>query len=166
LGIGKTWHTEVFEKRFHNDISLWEATYNTQSKNNADFLHQWGKNFDADFQKIRLRVNLKPSPKLTISNEFDYLDISPDQNQQSTRLYLLTTNYNFTPNLWLRLIMQFNKSNDRGYVYGLFGWRFAPPFGVLYIAYTDDRFNDPLDVQSIEHQRTLFLKVAVPVSLM
>lgn len=165
LGYGKTYHTEVFEKRFHNDISLWEAGYNQRSWNNAGLLHQWGKNFDTDFQRIRLRANLKPNPRLAVSNEYTYLSVSPDTGNKSTRMYTLTTDYNFTPDLWLRVITQFNSNNDRVYVYGLFGWRFAPPFGALYIAYTADRFDDPLDVKSMENQRTLFAKITVPLSL-
>lgn len=165
LGYGKTGHTEVFEKRFHNDTSLWEAGYNQRSWNNASLLHQWGRNFDMDFQRIRLRVNLKPSPKLAVSNEFTYLIVSPDPNNQSIKLYLLTTDYNFTPDLWLRLITQFSSRNVRIYVYSLFGWRFAPPFGALYIAYTADRFDEPLELTSKENQRTLFVKLTVPISL-
>ena len=165
LGYGKTWHTEVFEKRFHNDISLLETGYNQRSWNNAGLLHQWGKSFDKDFQRIRLRVNLKPSHKLAVSNEFTYLIISPDPENQSTKMYLLSTDYNFTPDLWLRFISQFSSRNDRIYVYSLFGWRFAPPFGALYIAYTTDRFDDPIELTKKENQRTLFVKLTVPISL-
>ena len=112
-----------------------------------------------------MRVNLKPNPRLAVSNEYTYLSVSPDTGNKSTKMYTLTTDYNFTPDLWLRLITQFNSSNDRVYVYGLFGWRFAPPFGAVYIAYTADRFDNPLDVKSMENQRTLFVKITVPLSL-
>lgn len=165
LGYARNYHTEVFEKRFHNDTVTVEGAYNLRSRNNAHIMHVWGENFDADFRRIRLRANLKPNPKLAVSNEFTYLAVSPDPDKKSTRMYNLTTDYNFTPDLWLRLITQFNSNNDRVYVYGLFGWRFAPPFGALYIAYTADRFDDPLDVKSMENQRTLFVKVTVPRSL-
>ena len=165
LGYGKTWHTEVFEKRFHNDTSLWEGGYNLQSWNNVSLLHQWGKNFDTDFQRVRARVSLKPTQKLAVSNEFTYLTVSPDTNNRSTEIYLATADYNFTPDLWLRLIAQYSSRNDRLYVYSLFGWRFAPPFGALYIAWTADRFDDPLVLTSKENQRTLFVKFTIPVSL-
>jgi hypothetical protein len=165
LGFGKTWHTEVFEKRFHNDVSLWESGYNMRSWNSISTLHQWGRNFDADFQKFRLRVNLKPSSRLSLSQEYNYLEVSPDPRKQSTQNYLLTTDYNFTPDLWLRFITQYSSRNDRVYAYGLWGWRFAPPFGALYLAYTADRYDDPLDAAPSEKQHTLFLKLTVPLSL-
>ena len=81
---------------------------------------------------------------------------------------MLTTDYNFTPDLYLRIFTQYNSRNDRFYLYGLFGWRFSPPFGALYVAYTADRFDrydDLLNPLPREDQRAFFVKLTVPLSL-
>jgi hypothetical protein len=44
---------------------------------------------------------------------------------------VLTLNYNFTNDLWIRLFAQNSTGDKRIYVYGLFGWRFKPPFGAV-----------------------------------
>jgi hypothetical protein len=168
LGHARNYHTELFEKRFHNHTSSWDAGYNLQSWNNFSLLHQWGRNFDLRFQRIRFRANIKPNNKLAVSYEVTHLTLSPDPERQQTNLHFLTTDYNFTPDLWLRLFTQYNTRNDRVYVYGLLGWRFSPPFGALYLAYTADRFDteDELLLRpGREKQRTFFLKLTVPLDL-
>ncbi len=168
VGYSKGYHTELFEKRYRNHTQLWEMGYNQQSWNNYGLLHVWGKNFDADFHRIRLRGNLKPNRKLAFSYQFTYFSLSPDPDNRSTKIHFLTTDYNFTPDLWLRLITQYSSRNDRFYLYGLFGWRFAPPFGALYVAYTADRFDrydDLLNPLPREDQRAFFVKLTVPLLL-
>ena len=168
VGFAKNYHTELFEKRYRNHNQLWEMGYNQQSWNNYGLLHVWGNNFDSDFHRIRLRGNLKPNRKLAFSYEFTYFSLSPDPDGRSTKIHFLTTDYNFTPDLWLRLITQYSSRTDRLYLYGLFGWRFAPPFGALYVAYTADRFDrydDLLNPLPREDQRAFFVKLTVPLSL-
>jgi uncharacterized protein DUF5916 len=168
VGYAKNYHTELFEKRYRNHNQLWEMGYNQQSWNNFGLLHVWGKNFDADYHRIRLRTNLKPSRKIAFSYAITYLTLSPDPDRRSTKNHNLSTDYNFTPDIWLRLISQYSTRNDRFYLYGLFGWRFSPPFGALYLAYTADRFDqfdDLLDPVYREKQRAFFVKLTVPLSL-
>lgn len=57
----------------------------------------------------------------------------------------LAATYNFTNDLWVKLICQNNTSNDKFYVYGLFGWRFKPPFGNLYFIVNHTEYIDPVD---------------------
>ena len=166
LGYAYNYHIERFEKRFNNHNGLWEAGYNQQAWNNVGLLHQWGKNFDADFQRLRFRVNLKPNNKLATSYEYTYFSLSPDPDHRSTKIHFLTTDYNFTPDIWLRLITQYSKRSERFYSYCLFGWRFSPPFGSLYIAYTADDFDQEDEIQALinrERQRTFFIKLTVPM---
>ena len=165
LGFSKNYHAEYFEKRFDNHTSLWEAGFNQQSWNNAGLLHQWGRNFDADFHRVRFRLNLKPHQKLSVSNEFTYFTVSPDPDKRSANIHFFSGEYTFTPNLWLRLITQYSSRNDRMYAYGLFGWRFSPPFGTLYIAYTSDTYDIQDDVLNRyrEEQNIFFTKLTIPV---
>ena len=104
---------------------------------------------------------------LSLSYVFRHVTLSPDTDKRSTVQHLLTTEYNFTPDLYLRLFAQYNRLNERFYLYGLLGWRFSPPFGALYVAYTDDRFDEFDDLYqpvSRTDQRAFFTKLSVPLS--
>ena len=160
----------MFEKRFRNDSWLLEGGYNQQSWNNTSWIVRGGRNFDRDFRQYVFRQKLKPLPELSLSYSANRLTFSPDPNRSSTWLHVLTGDWNFTPDLWLRVFSQYNSRNNRVYVYGLFGWRFAPPFGALYLAYTADRFDDPAALPATpdplrRHQRAFFVKLTVPVTL-
>jgi hypothetical protein len=170
IGAGYTYHTELYEKRYNNSRWLVEGGYNQQSWNNTSWIIFGGRNFDRDFRQYVFRQKLKPMPELSLSYSLNRLIFSPDPDQSSTWLHVLTGDWNFTPDLWLRLFGQFNSRNRRAYFYGLLGWRFAPPFGALYVAYTADQYDewarlgelyDPLR----HSQRTFFVKLTVPLEL-
>lgn len=169
LGYGNTYRTELFEKRYRNHSMLAEGGYNQQQWNSYSWIYLWGRNFDLDYTQLVLRGRFKPTDNLSLSYSFNRLRFSPDPRQQSTNLHVLTGEYNFTPDLWLRLFTQYNSRNDRFYLYGLFGWRFAPPFGALYLAYTRDRFDtfdDLLKPLSSKDERAFFVKLTVPLTLL
>ncbi|MCE5271024.1 carbohydrate binding family 9 domain-containing protein [bacterium] len=171
LGAGNNYLTELYEKRFHNHSRFMEGGYNLQSWNNTSWIITSGRNFDREFRQYVFRPKVKLSSALSLSYAFNRVVFHPDPDHSTTNLHILTGDWNFTPDLWLHLFTQYNSRNDRVYVYGLFGWRFAPPFGALYVAYTADRFDelesrpgllaDPLR----RRQRAFFVKLSVPVAL-
>ncbi|HUU26889.1 MAG TPA: DUF5916 domain-containing protein [archaeon] len=168
VGFANNYHTELFEKRYHNHRISAEMGYNLQSWNNLSFLYQRGRNFDSNLQMCRLRVSLKPRDNIAMAYSFYRYSLSPDPQKQNTMLHVLTTDYNFTPDLWLRVFTQYNSRNDRFYLYGLFGWRFAPPFGALYLACTADRFDqlgELFEPVSRKDERAFFVKLTVPLGL-
>ncbi len=168
VGFSKNYETELFEKRLRNSTRLVEGGWNQQSWNNVGLLHVWGRNFDRDFHRTRLRGAFKPLDNLSLSAGVTRLRFSPDTTGQGTDLYNLSADYNFTPDLWLRLTSQYNSNNNRLYFYGLFGWRFSPPFGALYVAYTADRFemlSSELNRITGRRDRALFIKLTVPLSI-
>ena len=71
----------------------------------------------------------------------------------------MTLDYNFNRDLWLRLLTQTDQQEDRLYFYGLFGWRFLPPFSAIYLIYTTDQF-DHLDYENKVRNEILFLKLS------
>jgi len=75
----------------------------------------------------------------------------------SAFINILTVDYNFTRDLWIRLLAQNNTKEVRIYYYGLFGWRFKPPFGSLYIIYNSDRFR-MIPEESKLDSKILYLK--------
>lgn len=78
------------------------------------------------------------------------------------QLNILSMDYNFTRDLWLRVLAQHNTRQKQFYFYGLLGWRFRPPFGAAYLVYTVDD-NQPLDLQFKNRNRVLFIKLSYQI---
>ena len=165
VGATVNYHLEVFEKRFYNHQYLVETGYNLQQWNNYSFFYVRGRSFDRDFDRWVFRSHFKLTNNWALEYSFQHVNLEPDPDGQSTTLQILTTDYNFTPDLFLRLFTQYNSANSRFYLYGLFGWRFIPPFGTLYVGYTADQF-DLVDAPfERDNQRTLFVKLRLPIEL-
>ncbi|MEA1996326.1 MAG: DUF5916 domain-containing protein [Gemmatimonadota bacterium] len=171
VGFSNNYLTELYDKRYHNHTVTPEVGYNLEQWNSYSLIYQRGRNFDSDIEMWVFRSQFKPSDRLDLAYRFRHLSLSPDLNGRSTVQHVVTMDYNFTPDLYLRLFLQSNSSNDRFYLYGLFGWRFAPPFGALYLAYTADRF-DQLEqdlglpqVYRPRDERVFFVKLTVPLGL-
>ena len=56
---------------------------------------------------------------------------------------IVRLNYQFTPDLFTRLFVQYRSATDRLYVYGLFGWRFKVPSSAIYLVYTRENMDRP-----------------------
>jgi len=168
VGYGYTYETELFEKRFRNSTQLTEMAWDNRISRNWNVLHVWGRNFDRDFSRTRLRGSMKATDRIFLEAAVTCLRFSPDTTGRGTELYDLHAVYHFTSDLWIQLTSQYTSSKDRLYFYGLFGWRFAPPFGALYLAYTRDRFDtfDELHrTLSGKDQRAFFVKLTVPLAI-
>ena len=168
VGFAGNYHKEIFEKEFHNHTIRASVGYRKQQWNSHSIVLTKGRNFDSDLVMWDFNSKFKLFDHLSLSYVFRYVNLSPDADKRSTVQHLLTTEYNFTPDLYLRLFTQYNRRNERFYLYGLLGWRFSPPFGALYVAYTDDCF-DELDELYQPVSRTdrhaFFIKLSVPLSL-
>ena len=160
--------TELFEKRFHNHTRIYELGYNTEQWNQIKFSYQEGRNFDQKLDNWMVTSRLKLNNSLSLSHQFQVVRFSPDTRNRNAVVNILSGDYNFSTDIFLRLFTQHNSGNDRIYVYGLFGWRFIPPFGAFYLAYTADRF-DKLDDNYLpidrENERSFFVKLTVPIEL-
>ncbi len=171
VGYGFNHVIERFEKRFDNSTMMIETAWDDRVSRQANILHVWGKNFDRDFSRTRYRTTIKTLANLSFTLAYTRLRFSPDSTGQGTDLYDLSADYNFTPDIWFRLTSQYTSRNDRLYLYGLFGWRFRPPFGALYVAYTADRFemikNNLAGMNLVTEQRNhaFFVKLTVPLSI-
>jgi hypothetical protein len=165
LGAAANYHLEVFEKRFYNHHYLVETGYNLQQWNNYSFFYMRGRSFDRDFGRWVFRSRFKLSGDWALEYRFQHVSLEPDPTDQSTTQHVFTTDYNFTPDLFLRLFTQYNRANNRFYLYGLFGWRFISPFGALYVGYTADQFDFVDAPFERDNQRTFFIKLRVPIEL-
>jgi len=134
---------QLFEKGFHNyDLEL-AAGYNTEEWSATEASYQFGKNFDLDYWMATVTTRFKIHNKFSIEYELRQLHFNPDPSNESTWLNIASFNYQFAPDLFVRLFTQHRTENNRVYVYGLFGWRFRLPNSAIYFVYTRDDFDRP-----------------------
>ncbi len=185
-GVLRSWYvTEAIEFYFRNRFSLQYSYnnefkrddkeyynyrhkiglgYNTATYNHARLDYSAGRNFDRMFRRLSLAAQLKLSQRFSASYSGDLIRFDPDPDGHSTLINVLSLNYNFTEDLWLRVFAQNSLSTERIYVYGMAAWRFKPPFGAVYLIYAHDREAEltglPLRADA------LFLKLTYPFELL
>jgi hypothetical protein len=155
---------KLYEKKYYNHQYSVELGYNTDEWASVETDYTWGKNEDRHIQLVEFKVQQRLFEKLAIKYSLQKLDFSPDTTNNSTLLNIVTLDYNFSRDLWLRLLTQSDKHENRLYFYGLFGWRFFPPFSAIYLIYTTDQF-DHLDYDSKVKNEILFLKLSYQFGL-
>ncbi len=124
---------KLFEKEFYSHFYQLQLGYNTDEATFISAGYRFGHNFDRDFQLWQLNTRVQLWQKLAITYELDYLSYALDPTSRSTTIHVLGADYFFHKNLWFRIFSQKNTVTDKFYFYGLFGWRFKPPFGAAYL---------------------------------
>jgi hypothetical protein len=76
---------------------------------------------------------------------------------------VVTLNYNFTKDLWLKLFAQNSTQNENIYIYGLLGWRFKPPFGAVYFIYSHDQYGEDSVMPDTDN---FFVKLTYPITIL
>lgn len=132
---------QLFEKGFNNYAHEIEIGYNKEEWSETAVGYEFGKNFDLGYWMATVETRFKLHEKLSVEYEFRRLQFNPDPDNESTWLGIGTLNFQFTPDLFLRLFTQYRSATERLYVYGLFGWRFKVPNSAFYLVYTRDDFN-------------------------
>ena len=154
---------KLFEKDFYNYQHEVTLGYNTEEWSHLSTGFTTGRNFDRDFYLYRGGFRVKPLQHLSLEYSASYLKFVPDPSGNSTINNIITVNQNFTNDLWIKVFVQNSTGNDRIYIYGLFGWRFKPPFGALYLIYAHDNFKvgeNPVNLNSY------YLKLTMPISIL
>ncbi len=164
ISAGYNYNNEykLYEKDFHNHRHELTLGYNTEEWSHVQTGFSMGKNFDRDFYLYSGGFRIKPIQNLSVEYSTSYLRFVPDLNSSSTFINVMTANYNFTNDLWIKLFAQNSTFNKRIYIYGLFGWRFKPPFGALYFIYSHDNYiltDNPVQLNSF------FLKLTLPIAV-
>lgn len=138
--------------------------YNTEAYNHATLMVRKGRSFGSDYYSIESGLQLKVLNKLALELKPRYIRFSPETVDFKTAfINSISTTYNFTNNLWIKLICQTNSSTDKIYVYGLTGWRFKPPFGYLYFIVNHTEYMDSNGV--FQSKYIGFLKLTYPITL-
>jgi hypothetical protein len=154
---------------FYNYYLEHELGYNTDASSNASISFTSGRNFNRRMKILKGDVALQALERLTVGYNISWLDFQPDtisypgiRLEHNTLLNILTMDYYFTNDLWVRLFGQHNTYDKRFYLYGQFGWRFKPPFGAFYLIYAGDNYFNHSEKRYYDH-RTIFLKLTYPI---
>jgi hypothetical protein len=154
---------KLFEKDYYNRRHNFNLGYNTAEWSHAVAGFSFGRNFDREFQRYSLAGRLKVTEKLAVEYSGDLIKFTPDDENQSTLINIISLNYNFTKDLWVELFAQNSTSSSKIYFYGLAGWRFKPPFGALYLIYSHDQEAELMG--DILQADALFLKFTLPIAI-
>jgi len=155
---------KLFDKKYYNHKHMLTLGYNTDEWSSTQISYTFGKNFDRDFVLASGRIRMKLSKKLAFEYNANYLKFSPDTTNQSAFINIISFNYNFTNDLWIKVFAQNNTNDNRFYIYGLFGWRFKPPFGAVYLIYTRNEMKLVPD-NIYQNSDIIFLKLTYPINI-
>lgn len=153
---------KLYEKEYYNHLHNVIWGYNTDEWSFFEFKYSGGKNFDRQIHMLTLDAATKLSKKLSVEYSGRLVKYEPDPKNNSTFLNILTLNYYYTNNLWLKVFAQSSTATDKIYLYGMLGWRFKPPFGAIYLIYSHDEYK----VLPTTEQKTFnnfFLKFTYPI---
>jgi len=152
-------------KDFYNHQHSFGLGYNTDEWSSAHLKYTFGKNFNRDFYLITGDVSFKVSDKFSLELSSNYVNFSPDTTTSTTLINVISAQYYFTRDLWVKVFAQNSTNIERIYVYGLFGWRFKPPFGAIYLIYTRDQMQI-LPKEPGQQADIFFLKVTYPIRIL
>jgi len=154
---------KLFEKDYYNHRHTFELGYNTAEWSHAVAAYSFGHNFDRDFWRFSLGGRMKVTEKMAVEYSGDLIEFTPDEDNESTFINILSVNYNFTKDLWIKVFAQNSTGNSKIYFYGLAAWRFKPPFGALYLIYSHDQ--EAEIIREVPHADAIFLKFTLPISV-
>jgi hypothetical protein len=127
-----------------------------------------GRNFDRDFYLVQARAKALVFKKLNLSYELNILRYQPNENNESTTINVVGADYFFNKDLWIRIFTQNNTASNKYYFYSVFGWRFKPPFGAVYLILSSDQYDEysvvPAQVNEI-NSNIIFLKATYPLGI-
>ena len=153
-------------KDYYNHFYRGRIGYNTDEWAHAEAGFTSGKNFDHDFDLWNLSGRVQLFKKLSLTYELNILQYDQEPLESSTIINVSGADYFFTRDLWIRIFTQNNSSVKKYYFYGLFGWRFKPPFGALYFIVSSDRY-EHFDPEFEEIRSNIaFLKLTYPLIIL
>ena len=138
--------------------------YNTEAYNSARVIFRTGRSFGSDYYSIEAGLQFKAFNRLALELKPKYISFNPEKGSfKTTFINSISATYNFTNDLWVKLICQNNTSIEKIYVYGLLGWRFKPPFGYLYFIVNHTEYLDP--VGQFQNKYIGYLKLTYPIMI-
>jgi hypothetical protein len=154
---------KLYEKEYYNHKNSFSVGYNTDEWSHAYVNYTTGYNFDRDFDLYTGGAQVKLFQNLSLSYSANILKFVPDDDDNSTFINVVTANYNFTKDLWLKLFAQNSTKDESIYFYGLVGWRFKPPFGAVYLIYSHDQYGEETGMPDTDN---FFVKLTYPITIL
>jgi hypothetical protein len=154
---------KLFDKEYYNYRNTIALGYNTAEWSHARVQYTSGHNFDRDFRRLSFGGQVKLTEKMAASYNGDLIKFVPDDEGQSTFINVISLNYNFTKDLWIKVFAQNSTSSSKVYFYGMTGWRFKPPFGALYLIYSHDQEAELMG--EMAYADAIFLKLTLPITI-
>lgn len=157
-------------KDYYNHFTQATVGYNTDESVFVEAAYTQGKNFDRNFYLIQTRAKALVFKKLNLSYELNIVNFDPDENNETTTINVIGADYFFDKDLWIRIFTQNKTATNKYYFYGVFGWRFKPPFGAVYLILSSDHYDEYSIVQpAVQPQlaeinsNIVFLKATYPL---
>jgi hypothetical protein len=157
IEIEHTDEFKLFEKEFRNDRTTVEVGWDGRDGRKVSAFAGSGVNFDADLTLYGAEVDWPFGDSWRLSYEIRRLELSPDQDNESTTIHVFDAIYAFHADLFAKLFVQTNSAIEKENIQALWVWRFQPPFGSLQLAYqtgTSERG------ESSQQEDTFFTKLA------
>lgn len=156
-GASHTSEYKLFERKFRNHRTGFDAGYNTRQYQSASISFQAGHNFDSDFRLLGAQLRRKAGNTLSLEYRLSRLWLDPDPGNGSTAIHAIHLTQNFTRDLFLKVFFQTNSAIDRKNLQAVFVWRYKPPFGTVQVAF--QRGTAAFGERSAQ-PNTLFLKLS------
>jgi hypothetical protein len=156
---------KLFDKEYYNHFYRFIVGYNTDEWAFAKAGYTFGRNFDRDFQLWNTAFQVRLFKDLSMSYELNALKYITDTTKSTSFINVLSLDYFFTKDLWIRVFTQNNSSFNKYYFYGLFGWRFKPPFGAVYLIVSADKYDETEPEVTEIHSNIVFLKLTYPITI-
>jgi len=157
---------KLLDKEYFNHFYKATLGYNTDESAFVEAGYTTGRNFDRDFKLIQARAKALFFKKFNINYELNIIKYNPDEDHIGTTINVIGADYFFNKDLWIRIFTQNNSSINKYYFYGVFGWRFKPPFGAVYLIVSSDHF-DEYNIGQPEiteiNSNIIFLKATYPL---
>ncbi|MHC1733141.1 MAG: DUF5916 domain-containing protein [Bacteroidales bacterium] len=149
---------------YYNYYYSGTAGYNTEAYNSARITFRTGRSFGSDYYSTEAGLQFKAFDRLALELRPRYIEFTPESGSfKTTFINSFSATYNFTNDLWVKLICLNNTAIEKIYVYGLLGWRFRPPFGSLYFIINHNEYLDPAG--QFQNSYIGYLKLTWPITL-
>ncbi len=147
---------------YYNYIYEAAVGYNTEAYDRIICRSQYGRSFGSHIKLIEAEARIKLLNKWALEFKPRYIAFEPQTTKyKDAVVYGISNTYNFSNDLWVKLINQYNSATDKVYVYGLAGWRFKPPFGNLFFVITH---NEQREMAGFTNNYVSYIKFTYPLS--
>ncbi len=126
---------QLFEKEFRNNLTEFKVGWDGRDGRSVFASYGTGVNFDSDLTLYGAEVEWALGEAFRLGYSLTRLVLDPDPENETTWIHVLETNYNFNPDLYIKLFFQTNSAIDKVNIQAVWVWRFIPPFGSLQVAY-------------------------------